>query len=191
MEKLNPAIWHWKNEISMFQMSFCTQSKANMSVTRTIRLEESDEIPLLGVADLLGEIYRLYKKKERADPYNAAKIANMWRALWPPSMQRLSEEVVMDGWVAVPRELINVTKNSIEEIKEVISFSGYPGANIFIDKVSGIGIPRLRVCHSETNKLIPRSGEKTSSKCVVFWSCTVANLWNSKMHLTCFVIAIF
>ena len=156
------------------------------------RLDELDEIPLLGFNDLLGEIYRLHKTnvKERANPYNTTKIANMWRALWPPSMQRLCNEVVMDGWKAVPRELINVTKNSIEEIIKIASCSGYPGADRFINKVSGIGMLRLRVCHSAANKLVLRSGVVTSSKCLVFWSCTFASLWSSRLHLTCFVIAI-
>lgn len=161
--------------------------------TGNLRLIEkgSDEIPLLRLDDLIGEFYRLHKEKEREKPYNTTKIANMWRALWPPSMQTLCEEVEMDGWVAVPRELLNVTKNSVEEIIEIISFSGYPGVDRFIDIVSDIGMPRLRVCHSATNKLILRSGGETSSKCVVFWACTFASLWSSRLHLTCFVVAIF
>lgn len=186
------SIGHNDSTKGIRQRIMRNESKGNTECgTRKGSLEESDEMPLLGLDDLLGEIYRLHKKKERTNPYNATKIVNMWKALWPPSMQRLCEEVVMDGWNAVPRELINVTTNSIEEIIKIISFSSYPGANNFIDNVSGIGMTRLRVCHSETNKLILRSGKKTSSKCVVFWSCTFANLWCSKLHLTCFVIAIF
>mmetsp|Transcript_18362 Transcript_18362/g.26740 ORF Transcript_18362/g.26740 Transcript_18362/m.26740 type:complete len:102 (+) Transcript_18362:717-1022(+) len=50
-------------------------------------------------ADKLAYIYKSYDGKKAKKPYPTRKISNMWMAIWPPSMERICDEISMDGWM--------------------------------------------------------------------------------------------
>lgn len=134
--------------------------------------DESDSLVKVDINLVVSEIYHSNKEKEKRTPYNTKKISDMWRYLNPPSMARLCEEVSKDGWTAGFRECIRVTRNTIEEIVDIIIKSGYLGAEEFIRSLSNIGWFCRRACYSQTFRIVSKSVPTTTAKCIIFWECT-------------------
>lgn len=136
----------------------------------------SDQLKLL-----VGAIPR---KGRRTSPYSTRKIANMWRAFIPPTIERLCCEVTDDGWSANNYNHVKISTQTVAKLRLSIQ-TDIPGSKVFIERINNMGY--MRISYSET---IPLKN-MNNVKYVVFWECYLSGIFKRCYNLRCYIVVIY
>jgi hypothetical protein len=146
---------------------------------------EEETVNLLSFSDQLNLfVGAIPEKGRRTSPYSTRKIANMWRAFIPPTIERLCCEVTDDGWSANYYNLLNISAETVAKLRPSLQ-TDIPGSKSIIERIDNMGY--MRISYSET---IPLKN-MNNVKYAVFWECYLYGFFKRCYNLRCYVVVIY